>query len=461
MNKSFENLELRDELKKTLSDLEFTEMTEIQSLAIPVILEGQDITAIAKTGSGKTLVFGLGILNSLDSTNLTLSSLVICPTRELADQVASEIRKFARLIKNTKVITICGGTSQIHQEKSLEYGSQIIVGTPGRLLKLIKEKKISLKGIKNFILDEADKMLDMGFIEDIMEIEKFTPRDKQSLFFSATFPERIQELSSSIQNNSKFIKTKQEESEILISEKFIELLSHKDKESSLIKLLAEYKPQRFIIFCRTKIITDKVNNLLNDHGIISESMHGDLDQNERNVVLRMFDNQSLSSLVATDVAARGLDIGGLDAIINFDLPSKKEEYIHRIGRTGRAGNKGLAFSFFIDKQRKLVDEFCENRFELERSDFIDVMDLNEEQEYNLLPPMCTLYISRGKKDKLRPGDILGAIIGETGITDKSIGKINILNIISYVAIERSKADLVIDNMKNKKIKKKNIKIGFA
>jgi ATP-dependent RNA helicase DbpA len=456
----FKQLNLKKELLENLDELKFLSMTPIQAECLPLILDGKDVIAQAKTGSGKTAAFTLGILNSVVTEGSRVRGLILCPTRELADQVAKEVRRLARMLKNIKVLTLCGGTAEYHQEKSLSHGAHIVVGTPGRVLRLLKKETLKLDLVETFVLDEADRMLDMGFHEDIMEIANFLPKEKrQTMLFSATFPEEIKELGASIQTDAVIVKIDIEHKANSIDQKFYELESHKDKSDVLIKILNQYRPERLIIFCKTKIITDQVADYLSNQGIYAESIHGDLDQSDRTTVLTMFSNRSLSVLVATDVAARGLDIQDLEAVINYDIPSDPEIYIHRVGRTGRAGKKGLAFSLFTEQEDykvKAIEELANIKFEVE-----DLASFEDSKKYDLVPPMETMYIAGGKKNKLRPGDIVGALIGEANLAATDIGDITIGAITTYVAVKRDCIENAIKKLKDGRIKNKKFNVGLA
>jgi ATP-independent RNA helicase DbpA len=459
MSNKFETQPLKPELLKNLVELEFHSMTPIQEKGLPIVLEGRDVIAQAKTGSGKTAVFGLTILNSLDITTLDVQSLILCPTRELAEQVAKEIRTLARLMSNVRVLTICGGVAQMHQEKSLDHGAHIIVGTPGRVLKMLKKEFINPKLIQTFVLDEADRMLDMGFNEDIMAIKSYVPAKRQTMLFSATYPDQIQKLSKKLQFESIEIKIDVDHEEGSIKQTFFELESHKDKNQAVLRILAQHRPNRFLVFCKTKQITDDVAKFLNKSGIAAAGIHGDLEQNERTAVLTKFSNKSLSALVATDVAARGLDIEELPAVFNYDLPSDPEVYIHRIGRTGRAGLIGQAFSLFISKTKyklEAIEALTHDKANIQR-----IEDLPAAEDYDFAPTMRTMYIGGGKKDKLRPGDILGALVGEAKIDSDAVGDITILSIISYVAIKNDSIEQAVSKLSNGKIKNRKFKVGIA
>lgn len=458
MSNKFEDLNLDPRLKKNLVDLNFHTMTPVQENSLPLVLAGGDVIAQAKTGSGKTAAFGLGVLNGIDVKQTRPQSLILCPTRELAEQVANELRTLARAIPNIKVLTITGGKSEYQQEKSLMHGAHIIVGTPGRVLKLLNKNVLSFEHVKYYVLDEADRMLDMGFSEDIFKISEFVPKKRQTLLFSATFPKDIEELSSELQKAAKRVTIDVAHSENIIKEEFIELESHKDKLDALFKVLGQYQSERFIIFCKTKRISDNVADELYENGISASSIHGDLEQKERTEVLTMFSNNSLSGLVATDVAARGLDIKGLDLVVNFDIPNDPEVYVHRIGRTGRAGNVGNAVTFVTPHETDHFEEilkYQEKQFELK-----DIEIFNDAKEYKMLPPMMTLFICGGKKDKLRPGDIVGAIVGESKIDFSCIGEISITNVMCYVAIKADQAELVCDKLNAGKIKNRKFRVGI-
>jgi len=457
MTNNFSELSLNEKLIENLKVLDFHTMTPIQAQGLPVVLKGKDIIAQAKTGSGKTAVFGLGILNSLNLEDIKTQSLILCPTRELAEQVAKEIRTLARMLSNVKVLTLCGGVAEMHQERSLSYGAHILVGTPGRVLRLLKKEVVELEFISSFVLDEADRMLDMGFNEDITAIISFLPKKRQSMLFSATYPLEIKDLGHSILDDPIEIKVDTEHEKNSIEQIFYQVERHQDKSSALLKVLALHRPDRLIVFCKTKQITDDLAKYLNENGVAAEGIHGDLQQNERTAVLTKFANKSLSVLVATDVAARGLDIQELAAVVNFDLPSDPEIYVHRIGRTGRAGKSGLAFSFFIEKNKfrlENVEDFTDQKCEV-----VLIDDVAESKPYDLIPPMGTIYIGGGKKNKLRPGDILGALVGEAKLDPSDVGDISIYNILSYVAIKKEKVGQAVDKLSAGKIKNRKFKVG--
>jgi len=446
MNKKFSALPLSKEMLSNLDELGFKEMTPVQQESLPHILEKKDVIAQAKTGSGKTLAFGLGVLNRLNVKNFRVQSLVLCPTRELADQVAKELRRLARFQHNIKILILCGGMPFGPQLGSLRHGAHIVVGTPGRVLKHLAKGTLSLENIETFVLDEADRMLDMGFSEDIEKVISYIDNKPQTLLFSATYPDEILKLSSTIQSDAISIKTVSQESENTIVEHFYNAQVD-EKVHSLLKLISKHRPETTIVFCNTKIKTDEVADDLQNAGIDALAIHGDLEQYERVDVLTQFSNRSCSVLVATDVAARGIDIKELAMVVNFDVPHDEAIYTHRIGRTGRAGETGLAVTLYNNYEAREI-EFYRNASRL----FEELAHLQDVKDFIIKPQNVTLVIEGGKKDKVRAGDILGALTGDAGLEGKHIGKIDIYDRQSYVAINRSFIDEAHKQLKNGKIK---------
>lgn len=459
MKSAFENLNLKSELLHSLKALKFDTMTPIQEKSLPLILKGHDVIAQAKTGSGKTAAFGLGLLQNLDSSSNDLHAMILCPTRELAEQVTLELRKLASQLPNVKTLTLCGGVPESVQEKSLESNPHIVVGTPGRILKLLNKEVLTLDTLKMFVLDEADRMLDMGFMEEIENILTYLPPERQSLLFSATYPEDIKSLSASFQTKAVELKVDTVDEDNKINDVFYEVRPTQDKNNLLYKILSEFKPERALIFCRTKKETTDVAEFLEARDIAVQSLNSDLEQKDRTEVLTKFANNSLSVLVATDIAARGLDIKDLAAVINYNMPSGADSYIHRIGRTGRAGRTGLAFSFFNPEEEfrlQQIQELTGKPCKIAKAE-----ELSYNEKYNLVPPMKTIFISGGKQDKLRPGDIVGALIGECGLSAQDIGDINIQPAFSFVALKKNLVKKAIEGLSQGRIKKKKYKVGLA
>lgn len=453
----FTSLPLTPGFLDNLVSLGYLKMTPIQAQGLPIVLAGQDILAQAKTGSGKTAAFAIGILHNLESHTYKTQALVLCPTRELADQVSKEIRRLARSTANTNVLTLCGGKPIGPQLASLERNPHIVVGTPGRILKHLEKHSLQLDALNTLVLDEADRMLDMGFHDDIMRIINFMPENKQTLLFSATYPDTIKSISESLQKNPVDIRVESLHNENRIRQVFYEV-SKNERTSTLIALLKHYQPESCVIFCNRKQQCQDLAEDLWQQGFHALALHGDLEQKERDQVLVQFTNKSSTILIATDVAARGLDIKDLQAVINFELSQDPEIHIHRIGRTGRAGNEGLALSLFMASEaRKLIaiEEYQKSPVHIE-----DVSTLTIPQDGSAMPVpgMVTLCINGGRKDKVRAGDILGALTANSKIAGKLIGKIDIFDIISYVAVEKTIARQALKILSDGKIKGRKFRV---
>lgn len=444
----FSSLALQPSLLANIESLDYQEMTPIQAQSLPLILQGRDIIAKAKTGSGKTAAFAIGLLHFLNTDLYQVQSLVLCPTRELADQVAKEIRRLARMIPNIKVLTLCGGVSIGPQLASLEFGAHIIVATPGRLLDHLRKGSLQLQDLKQLVLDEADRMLDMGFADDIDQILAACPDKKQTLLFSATYPKDIEAISKRCQQNPQMISVETTEINSAISQEFFEVNSEHEKLEGLLALLAEYKPQSSIIFCNTKQTCNQLADWLQDHKVSALALHGDLEQKQRDQVLVRFANRSVSILIATDVAARGLDIKQLDAVINFDLARDSEVHVHRIGRTGRAGESGLALNLISPQDLAALNRL-ENFAKMQI--FLKTLPAPK-SGVDLQPAMVTINIDGGKKDKLRAGDILGALTKDAGIPGDKIGKIDIFDFAAYVAVDKTVADKALKQLQSRPLK---------
>ena len=440
----FSSLNLSDEMVANLDKIGYTSMTPVQEETLPLIIDGKDVIAQAKTGSGKTAAFGIGLLQKLQVKKFRIQALVLCPTRELADQVAKELRVIAKFAHNIKVLTLCGGAAFGPQLGSLRHGAHIVVGTPGRILKHLKKETMNLENLETLVLDEADRMLDMGFIEEIDEVLGFAPKEKQTLLFSATYTNEITFISNRIQRDAVSVKTVSTEVANTIEERFYE---SKNKTDALIKVLSTFKPENIIVFTNTKIAAKDLAENLAKNKVDALAIHGDLEQYERNDVLVQFSNKSCPVLIATDVAARGLDIKELSMVINYDLPHTLETYTHRIGRTGRAGAEGVAITFYDQYEiENAMDYKNETRI------FEDASILKKDNSFEMKPQYVTLVIEGGKKDKLRAGDLLGALTGDAGLKGSSIGKIDIYDRQAYVAIERE-----LINEANAKLSKCKIK----
>ncbi|MEN8641267.1 ATP-dependent RNA helicase DbpA [Pseudomonas sichuanensis] len=438
-----------------LDALGYASMTPIQAQSLPVILKGQDLIAQAKTGSGKTAAFGIGLLNPINPRYFGCQALVLCPTRELADQVAKELRRLARAEDNIKILTLCGGVSLGPQIASLEHGAHIIVGTPGRIQQHLDKGTLVLDGLNTLVLDEADRMLDMGFFDAIASIIGKTPSRRQTLLFSATYPAGIEQLAKDFMRQPQQVKVEALHSDNQIEQRFIEIDAQQRLEA-VTRVLGHYRPQSCVAFCFTKQQCEDVVAHLTAKGIVAQALHGDLEQRDRDQVLTMFANRSSSVLVATDVAARGLDIDGLDMVINVELARDAEIHVHRVGRTGRAGEKGVAISLVAPAEghrAQAIEDLQQQPLRWEQLD-----NLKNKGGEPLLPAMTTLCIGAGRKDKLRPGDILGALTGDAGLPGKQVGKIAIFDFVAFVAVERAVAKQAMQRLNSGKIKGRALKV---
>jgi len=453
--KSFSKLPLSEPMLKNLTDIDYKIMTPVQELCIPAILEGKDILAQAKTGSGKTAAFGIGMLHRLKVERFRVQALILCPTRELADQVSAELRKIARFRHNIKLLTITGGMPMYKQELSLSHQAHIVVGTPGRVGKLLKKGSLNLKELQMLVLDEADRMLDMGFSDQVDAIMEYVPTRRQTLCFSATFPDEIRKLSHEYLNKPEEITVETHHDETVITQHVYEA-KNRDKIKTILSLLAGHNPESTLIFCNTKDVCRRVSAELNKAGLQTLALHGDLEQRDRTEVLVRFSNGSSRVLVATDVAARGLDIDFLACVINYDMPFETETYVHRIGRTGRAGREGLALSLMVPGE-----DFRLNKVnELQNTELkaVDPFEIITEDIPSLEAEWLTLSINGGRKNKVSPGDILGALTSNNGIPGSEVGKIDRMDFLTFVAVKRSYANQALKVLEAGKIKGRTFKV---
>ncbi|TAH64208.1 MAG: DEAD/DEAH box helicase [Anaerolineaceae bacterium] len=523
----FEEMNLNNEILRAVEEMGFEEMSPIQVKAIPPMLSGKDIIGQAQTGTGKTAAFGIPLLQKVDPKNRSLQAMVLCPTRELAIQVADEIRKLAKYMHGIKILPIYGGQEISKQIRSLKGGIQVIIGTPGRLMDHMRRKTIRLDNVKMIVLDEADEMLNMGFREDIETILKDMPANRQTALFSATMPEPIMEIARTYQDNAQIIKVIRKELTVPKIEQYYYEVSPKMKEEALSRLIDIYNPKLSLIFCNTKKMVDELTSNLQGRGYFAEGLHGDMKQQQRDRVMASFRSGRTEILVATDVAARGIDVDDVEAVFNYDVPQDDEYYVHRIGRTGRAGRAGMAFTLVVGREvYKLRDiqRYCKTKIKLQPipsvydvtevkaskildkvfnimededlSKMIDIIEsrINEEEKYTSLDlaaaflkylvgddryeaeqkgsysdfedtgaenGMVRLFINLGKKQRIKPGDILGAIAGETGMPGKLIGTIDMYDKYTFVEVPREYASDVIQTMKSAKIKGKSLNIEPA
>jgi ATP-independent RNA helicase DbpA len=456
-NLSFDQLPLAPATLANLRQLGYNAMTPIQAASLPPALAGQDLIAQAKTGSGKTAAFALSLLTRLNPRRFAVQALVLCPTRELADQVAQEIRRLARGEDNIKVLTLCGGSTMRPQISSLEHGAHVVVGTPGRIMDHLQRASLDLAALNTLVLDEADRMLDMGFYDDIAYVAKACPKERQTLLFSATYPEGIAGLARQFLRQPQQITLHEQHEPGKIRQRFYEVAPDQ-KLAAVALLLHHYRPVSTLAFCNTRQQCRDLLQVLRAEGFVAMALHGEMEQRERDQVLIQFANRSCSVLVATDVAARGLDIDQLEAVINVDVTPDTEIHVHRIGRTGRVDQEGWAFSLVSGHQMARVDNI-----EKELGHEIEWHLLSELQPAGkarkpLLPPMATLLILGGRKEKIRPGDVLGALTGEAGYSKEQVGKIKVAETSTYVAVERGIAKEAVRKLSAGTVKGKRVKV---
>ncbi len=452
----FSDLKLQVNLLENLSSLNYDTMTPVQAKSLPYILAGKDVIAQSQTGSGKTAAFGLGLLENLDVKKIHVQSLVLCPTRELADQVSKELRKLARAVPNVKILTLCGGMPMRAQLGSLEYGAHIIVGTPGRIEDHLNRGSLQLKGLHILVLDEADRMLEMGFQSALDAIVKHTPSQRQTLLFSATFQTQTKSIAKRMMQQPVMVEVASTHDDKSIEQHFYQVGDDASRLQAIRLLLLQYKPESAVIFCNTKRETEDVANALIYEGFSALALNGDLEQRDRDQVMVRFANKSVSILVATDVAARGLDIEGLDAVMNYELAHDPEIHVHRIGRTGRAGKQGVACTLFTlrdDYKMTVLSDYLERDIDAE-----SLPSNNLLKEPAFKATMTTLQIGGGKKQKIRPGDILGALTAGKDISGKQVGKIHVMDQWAYVAVSRDVSKLALKKLGDGKLKGRSFRV---
>ncbi|MFT4512679.1 MAG: ATP-independent RNA helicase DbpA [Planctomycetota bacterium] len=462
MQPSFESLSLSDALIAVVGELGYTQPTPIQAAAIPALLAGRDVVGQSQTGSGKTAAFALPILQRVDIDNRSVQALVLCPTRELTAQVAREVRTLGRAHNGLKVLELVGGQPGKPQREALERGVHIVIGTPGRLLDHLGRGSLDPGSIMTLVLDEADRMLDMGFGDEVQGIVREMPSSRQTALFSATFPVAIEEMIESFQRDALRVTIETPAESVLDIRQLRLCVDRKHKLEALCWLLATHPHESALVFCNQKSVVAQITNTLDAAGVSVDRLDGDLEQFHRDQVLARFRNQSVRVLVATDVAGRGLDVEDLDLVINFEMPLQPEIYVHRIGRTGRAGKKGVAISITTsepDLSIEAIEELTGNAIEVLSSETLSHSSLPV-----LLksiagePRMETILISGGRKDKVRKGDILGALTGDAGgLRGADIGKIEIQDRLSYVAVSRRAIGDAVKSLNKGRIKGKRFR----
>ncbi len=506
----FEELNIDERILRAIEDMGFEETSPIQTQAIPAVCEGIDVVGQAQTGTGKTAAYIIPMLMKIDPQIKKPQAIVLCPTRELAVQVAEEIRKLAKYMSDIKVLPVYGGQEIVRQIKSLKTGVQIIVGTPGRVMDHMRRKTVKFDNINMVILDEADEMLDMGFREDMETILTETPQDRQTVMFSATMPKAIMDIARNFQKDARVIKVVRKELTVSNIEQFYYEVRPKNKTEVLCRLIDIYNPRLSVVFCNTKRQVDELISELKGRGYFADGIHGDMKQQQRDRVMDDFRSGNVDILIATDVAARGIDVDDVDMVFNYDIPQDEEYYVHRIGRTGRAGRSGMALSFISGKEvykLKDIERYCktkilakpvpslddvkntklDNMFDkikqtIEEGGLTDMVNLVEEhvnqEEYTSMDMaaallkmligdtldrvdevedfhfdmdrddsrMVRLFINIGKKDKIKPSNILGAIAGESGMPGKLVGAIDMMDNYTFVDVPAIHAEKVLKAM---------------
>jgi ATP-independent RNA helicase DbpA len=451
----FSSLPLNPATLANLTQLGYLEMTPIQAASLPTALAGRDLIAQAQTGSGKTAAFGLALLANLNPRRFAVQALVLCPTRELAEQVGIEMRRLARACDNIKVVTLCGGVALRGQRASLEHGAHVVVGTPGRVMDHLARGYLNLEALNTLVLDEADRMLDMGFFDDIATVTRQCPPARQTLLFSATYPAGIEKLAQQFMRSPQQIRVEPPATESLIEQRFYEV-TRANRFEAVALLLNHFRPISTLAFCNTKQQCKDLVGYLQAQGFHALALYGELEQRERDQVLAQFANRSCSVLVATDVASRGLDISQLEAVINVDITPDPEVHVHRIGRTGRAGESGLALSLASMSEMGSVGKI--EQYQKLASVWHKLDELTPSGQGPLLPPMVTLQILGGRKEKIRPGDVLGALTADAGYSREQIGKINVTEFTTFVAVQRDIALQAMQKLGAGKVKGKSVKV---
>jgi ATP-dependent RNA helicase DbpA len=455
---SFDTLALEPATRENLRSLGYLEMTPIQAASLPPALLGKDLIAQAQTGSGKTAAFALALLANLNPRRFAVQAMVLCPTRELADQVTAEIRRLARAQDNIKVVTLCGGVALRGQRASLEHGAHVVVGTPGRVIDHLERGHLTLEALATLVLDEADRMLDMGFFDDIAKVARQCPRERQTLLFSATYPEGIAKLAQQFMRDPVTVKVEAQSDAVLIEQRFYQV-TRTNRFETVAMTLNHFRPISTLAFCNTKQQCRDLVAFLLQQGFNAQALYGELEQRERDQVLAQFANRSCSVLVATDLASRGLDINQLEAVLNVTITPDPQVHVHRIGRTGRAGEQGLAISLASMDEMGSVGKI--EQYQKSESVWYERDTLTPTGHGPLLAPMVTLQIAGGRKEKIRPGDVLGALTGpDGGFKREQIGRISVTDFSTFVAVERAVAGEALRKLNAGKVKGRSVRVRF-
>lgn len=449
----FRRLSLRTELLDNLQSLGYRQMTDIQAKSLPAVLAGKDVIAQGETGSGKTAAFGLGILNRLNVNHWRVQALVLCPTRELADQVAASLRMMARTQHNVKVLTLCGGVPFGPQVASLAHRAHVVVGTPGRVEEHARKRTLDLRHLAQLVLDEADRMLEMGFQPALDSILEQVPPSRQTLLFSATFPRDIGALADRVMSDPVVVKLDGDRPAPPIEQVFYRVADESERLVALKTLLRNRSPERAIVFCQTKDDTKRVAQALGSAGFSALALNGDMEQKQRDQALVRFAHRSLTVLVATDVAARGIDIDALELVVNFQPARETEVHVHRVGRTGRAGRTGTALTLYSDREHHRVKKVAEHLGEAITPQALPASNRSGPP----IPPMVTLQLDAGRKQKIRPGDVLGALTGKGIIEGTDVGKITLHDTTAFVSVSEHRADAALETLQLGKLKGRKVR----
>lgn len=520
---TFEEMCLDTRIMRAIAEMGFEQPSPIQAQSIPIAVEGKDMIGQARTGTGKTASFGMPMLQRINPKDKNLQEIVLCPTRELAIQSANEIRKLAKFLHGIKVLPIYGGQEISKQIRSLKGGVQIVIGTPGRVMDHLRRHTLKPQTVDIVVLDEADEMLNMGFREDIETILGQLPEERQTMLFSATMPKPILEIAKRYLHEPEIVKVIQKELTVPKIEQYYYEVNPRKKNEVLSRLLDMYDPSLSLVFCNTKRKVDELVADLKGRGYFAEGLHGDMKQSQRDRVMNGFRNGRTDILVATDVAARGIDVDDVEAVFNYDVPQDDEYYVHRIGRTGRAGREGRAFTLVVGKEiykLKDIQRYCKTKIrrqpipsvndvaaikveklleqagELIATDGLGrMMDLLEEyldgSDYSATemaaallamqlgetstqtlpkeefgdtgaePGMVRMFMNIGKKDRVRIGDILGAVAGESGMEGALVGTIDMYDNFSFVEVPQEYAAAVLEAMNHSKIKGRRVNMEPA
>ena len=519
----FDTLGLDPKILRAITEMGFEEPSPIQAKAIPEVMAGHDVIGQAQTGTGKTAAFGIPLLQKIDPKNRKLQAIILCPTRELAIQVADEIRRLSKFMHGIKILPVYGGQDIGKQIRSLKGGVQIVIGTPGRVMDHLRRHTLKPQTVDIVVLDEADEMLNMGFREDIETILGQLPEERQTMLFSATMPKPILEIAKRYLHEPEIVKVIQKELTVPKIEQYYYEVNPRKKNEVLSRLLDMYDPSLSLVFCNTKRKVDELVADLKGRGYFAEGLHGDMKQSQRDRVMNGFRNGRTDILVATDVAARGIDVDDVEAVFNYDVPQDDEYYVHRIGRTGRAGREGRAFTLVVGKEiykLKDIQRYCKTKIrrqpipsvndvaaikveklleqagELIATDGLGrMMDLLEEyldgSDYSATemaaallamqlgetstqtlpkeefgdtgaePGMVRMFMNIGKKDRVRIGDILGAVAGESGMEGALVGTIDMYDNFSFVEVPQEYAAAVLEAMNHSKIKGRRVNMEPA